>query len=41
MIRPSYFGLGPDEYTRILECELAKEIWSALRMAHEGTNQVK
>jgi len=21
-----YFGLGPDEYTRISECELAKEI---------------
>ena len=36
-----YFGLGPDEYTRILECELANEIWNALRVAHEGTNQVK
>ena len=22
-----YFGLGPDEYTRISECESAKEIW--------------
>ena len=21
-----YFGLGPDEYTRISECELAKDI---------------
>jgi len=25
-----YFGLGPDEYTRISECELAKDKWDAL-----------
>ena len=25
-----YFGLGPDEYTRISECESAQEIWNAL-----------
>jgi len=36
-----YFGLGLDRYTRILECEFAKEIWNSLRVAHEGTNQVK
>ena len=36
-----YFGLGADEYTRISECESAKEIWDALLTAHEGTNQVK
>jgi len=36
-----YFGLGPDEYTRISEREYAKDIWDALLMAHEGTNQVK
>ena len=36
-----YFGLGPDEYTRISECESAKNIWEALQVAHEGTNQVK
>ena len=36
-----YFGLGPDEYTRISEYESAKEIWDALQVAHEGTNQVK
>jgi len=36
-----YFGLGPDEYTHISECESAKQIWDALRVAHEGTNQVK
>ena len=36
-----YFGLGPDEYTRISECESAKDIWDALQVAHEGMNQVK
>jgi len=36
-----YFGLGSDKYTHISECESAKEIWNALPMAHEGTNQVK
>jgi len=36
-----YFGLGPDKYTCISECESAKEIWDALRVTHEGTNQVK
>ena len=35
------FGLGPEEYTRISECESGKDIWDALRVAHEGTNQVK
>ena len=33
-----YFGLGLDEYTRISECESAKDIWDALQVAHEGTN---
>jgi len=36
-----YFGLGPDEYTRISECDSAKDVWDALLVAHEGTNQVK
>jgi len=36
-----YFGLGPDEYTRISECESAKDIWDAVQVAHEGINQVK
>ena len=36
-----YFGLGPDDFTRISECESSREIWYALRVAHEGTNQVK
>jgi len=36
-----YFDLGPDEYTRIAECESAKDIWDALQVAHEDTNQVK
>ena len=25
-----YFGLGPNEYTRISECKSAKDIWDAL-----------
>ena len=36
-----YFGLGPDEYIRISECESAKDIWDALQVAQEGTNLVK
>jgi len=36
-----YFGLSPDEYTTISECESTKDIWDALQIAHEGTNQVK
>ena len=36
-----FFSLGLDEYTSISECELAKEIWDALQVAHEGTNHVK
>jgi len=36
-----YFSLGLDEYTRLFECESAKDIWDALQIAHEGTNQVK
>jgi len=36
-----YFGVRADECTRISECQSAKEIWNALRVAHEGTNQVK
>ena len=36
-----YFGRGPDQYTRISQCESAKEIWDALQVAHEGASQVK
>jgi len=36
-----YFGLDPDEYTRVFECESAKDICEALQVAHEGTKQVK
>ena len=36
-----YFGLSPDEYTRISECESTEDIWEALQVAHESTNQVK
>ncbi|XP_070057519.1 uncharacterized protein [Nicotiana tomentosiformis] len=33
-------GLGPDEYNRISMCSNANQIWDALQIAHEGTNQV-
>jgi len=36
-----YFGLDPDEYTCISECESTKDIWEALQVAYESTNQVK
>jgi len=36
-----YLRLRRNEYTRILECESAKEIWNALQVTHEGTNQFK
>jgi len=36
-----YFGLRPDEYTRISKCESIKEIWNALRVAHERTIKFK
>jgi len=36
-----YFDLSLDEYTRISKCESPKDIWDALQVVHEGTNQVK
>jgi len=36
-----YFILGLNKYTCIVECESVKEIWNALSIAYEGTNQVK
>jgi len=30
-----YFGLSPDEYSRISECESAKDIWDALQVTQE------
>ncbi|RVW18796.1 hypothetical protein CK203_098353 [Vitis vinifera] len=30
-----------NEYNRICQCKLAKEIWRLLKTTHEGTNQVK
>lgn len=29
------------EYSRVSQCESAKQIWDTLFVAHEGTNQVK
>ncbi|XP_070011072.1 uncharacterized protein LOC142162657 [Nicotiana tabacum] len=34
-------GIGPDEYNCVLTYECAKEIWKALKTAHDGTTQVK
>ena len=34
-------GIGAEEYNHILACELAKEIWYYLKIAHEGTEQFK
>nr|XP_009624030.1 uncharacterized protein LOC104115153 [Nicotiana tomentosiformis] len=34
-------GLSHDEYNRISVCSNAKQIWDALQITHEGTNQVK
>nr|XP_009780764.1 PREDICTED: uncharacterized protein LOC104229760 [Nicotiana sylvestris] len=34
------YGIGP-EYNRKSACQAAKEIWEALRTAHEGKTQVK
>ena len=30
-----------NEYNRICQCKLAKEIWRLLEITHAGTNQVK
>ena len=40
-IKLLHCALGPEEYNRVSACKTAKEIWDALRVAHEGTNQVK
>ena len=33
--------MNRNEYNRICQCKSAKEIWRLLKVAHEGTNQVK
>ena len=33
--------MNRNEYNRIFQCKLAKEIWRLLEITHEGTNQVK
>ena len=35
------YGIGQDEFNRFSACESAKEIWDCLKIAHEGTEQVK
>lgn len=34
-------GHGPDEFTIVLSCTTAKQIWDALFNAYKGTNQVR
>ncbi|GAU49443.1 hypothetical protein TSUD_407350 [Trifolium subterraneum] len=34
-------ALCREEYDRIMECKIAKEIWETLQTHHEGTNSVK
>lgn len=34
-------ALGVDEYYRVSHCTTAKEMWDALQVAHEVTNEVK
>ena len=34
-------AIDRNEYNRICQCELAKEIWRLLKITHEETNQVK
>src|ERR1051325_11618488 len=33
-------ALGVDEYFRVTHCTTAKAMWDALKIAHEGTNDV-
>ena len=35
------FALNSDEFFRISQCSLAKEMWDTLEVTHEGTNDVK
>ena len=30
-----------NEYNRVCQCKLAKEIWRLLKVTHKGTNPVK
>ncbi|XP_027768496.1 uncharacterized protein LOC114074703 [Solanum pennellii] len=34
-------GIEPNEFNRVSACESSKEIWYCLKIAHEGTKQVK
>ncbi|XP_069148230.1 uncharacterized protein [Solanum lycopersicum] len=35
------YGIGPDKFNCVSACESAKEIWDCLKIAHEGTEQIK
>ncbi|XP_050890426.1 uncharacterized protein LOC127095839 [Lathyrus oleraceus] len=34
-------ALGVDEYYRVSHCQIAKAMWAALEVSHEGANEVK
>jgi len=34
-------ALNLDEFSRVSQCCLAKEMWNILEVSHEGTNDVK
>jgi hypothetical protein len=36
-----YCAFSRSEFNRITSCNNAKDIWHALKITHEGTNQVK
>ena len=40
-IKLLHCGLGPNEYSRIMGCKSAKQIWDLLAVTHEGTSDVK
>jgi hypothetical protein len=40
-INTLYYALSISEFNRIISCWKAKDIWHALEVTHEGTNQVK
>ena len=33
--------MSTDEFTKVMSCEMAKQIWDQLELTYEGTNKVK
>ena len=36
-----YCALSQEEFNRVVNCNMAKEVWDTLKTTHEGTDQVK